>query len=129
MEIISNMKIKFSKSWVKDITIIIVVIISVILFQNFFPKNSIKPGSIQYIKIAGQKIKVDLALNLKTQEQGLSGRKSLNQDEGMLFVFENNEPHFFWMKDMNFPIDMIWISNDLHVIYIKKNADPKSYPN
>lgn len=119
---------KFSKPWIKDLIVVIVVILGVILFQNYFPRNSIKAGSIQYIKIAGQNIRVDLALNSQTQEQGLSGRKGLGEDQGMLFVFEKPAVYSFWMKDMNFPIDMIWISEDLHVLYIKKDATPESYP-
>ena len=46
----------------------------------------------------------------------------------MLFIFEKPGKYYFWMKDMNFPIDMIWIGEDMRVIYIKKNAQPESFP-
>jgi len=80
------------------------------------------------VHIAGQDIKVDLALTEAQREQGLSGRQSLNENEGMLFVFDSPGNYPFWMKDMNFPIDIIWLSEDGSVIYIKKNALPESYP-
>lgn len=97
--------------------------------------NGIDVNNIQYVKIAGKTLKVDLATTAKTQEQGLSGRKSLKENEGMLFVFDHMDKYSFWMKNMNFPIDIIWIGSastqggeDLHVVYIKKNTLPESYP-
>ena len=52
----------------------------------------------------------------------------MKKDEGMLFVFNHTGKYPFWMKDMNFPIDIIWIGEDLRVVYIKKDAKPESYP-
>src|SRR5450759_2107151 len=85
-------------------------------------------GQIQSVKIAGQNIKVDLALTPAEQEQGLSARTTLAEDSGMLFVFDRPGQYPFWMKDMNFPIDMIWITEDMKVVYIKKDARPELYP-
>lgn len=94
-------------------------------------ENTVPEGT-QYVKIAGQKIKVDLALTPAQQNQGLSGRSALLENEGMLFVFDTPGKYSFWMKDMNFPIDMIWIQGentaDLKIVYIKKNARPELYP-
>ena len=86
------------------------------------------PSEIHYVKIAGVTLKVDLALTPETQEQGLSGRSELKEDESMLFVFNHTDKYPFWMKDMNFPIDIIWIGEDLRVVYIKKDAKLESYP-
>ena len=83
---------------------------------------------IHSVKIAGKIIKVELTLTPKEREQGLSGRKELKNDEGMLFVFEQPGKYPFWMRDMNFPIDIVWLGEDLRVVYIKKNASPESYP-
>ena len=91
------------------------------------PKN-IVPENTQYVSIAGQKIKVELALTPKEHSQGLSGKTSLKENEGMLFIFEKLGQYSFWMKDMNFPIDMIWIGENKEIIYIKKDARPESYP-
>jgi hypothetical protein len=56
--------------------------------------------------------------------QGLSGRKSLAYNQGMLFIFPNEGYHKFWMKDMLFPIDIIWLDKDYKVVYVKENAQP-----
>ena len=92
-------------------------------------------NDVNYIKIAGKIIKTELALTPETQEKGLSGRKELKEDESMLFVFNHMDKYSFWMKDMNFPIDIIWLApfrngdeKDLRIVYIKENAMPESYP-
>ena len=96
------------------------------------------PSDIKYVKIAGQSVKVDLALTPLEQEQGLSGRTELGPNEGMLFVFDTPGKYSFWMKDMKFAIDIIWftpsegneagLAEDLRVVSIKKDARPESYP-
>jgi uncharacterized membrane protein (UPF0127 family) len=63
-----------------------------------------------------------------TQERGLSGRDSLPPNTGMLFVFKEPAAYQFWMKDMKFPIDIIWFAADQTITYIKQNATPDSYP-
>ncbi|MFA6585752.1 MAG: DUF192 domain-containing protein [Candidatus Paceibacterota bacterium] len=85
-------------------------------------------NKVQYVKIAGKTFKVDLALTQEEQQRGLSGRKELKEDESMLFIFDHSDKYSFWMKDMNFPIDIVWVSGDFRVVYIKKDAKPESYP-
>lgn len=87
-----------------------------------------KINDIQYIKIAGLELKVELAVTPLQKQQGLSGRNALSEKEGMLFVFDKPDKYSFWMKDMNFPIDIIWISPSGEVVHIKKDARPESYP-
>ncbi len=85
------------------------------------------PSDISVVTIAGQDIKVDTVTTPESRAQGLSGRGVLAEDEGMLFVFEKPGQYNFWMKDMNFAIDMIWIGEDMRVIYIKKDARPEDF--
>ena len=100
----------------------------IILFLGYHFWTPVNFDNIKYVKIAGQNIKVELALTSAEQTQGLSGRPNLNENEGMLFVFTNPGKYPFWMKDMNFSIDIIWLSEDLKAVYIKKYARPESYP-
>lgn len=58
------------------------------------------------------------------REHGLSGRKYLAKNSGMLFVFPKEDYYAFWMKDMLFPIDIIWMDKNYKVVYIKKNVQP-----
>ena len=55
---------------------------------------------------------VDLAVTAAERQQGLSGRPSMDADRGMLFVYEKDGPRAFWMPNMHFPLDMVWIRAD-----------------
>ena len=57
----------------------------------------------------------DLAVTGAERAQGLSGRSSLAGDRAMLFVYEDDQPRTFWMPDMHFPLDMVWIRSDCTV--------------
>ena len=59
---------------------------------------------------------------------GLSYRKFLPSDQGMLFIFPESGSYGFWMKDMNFSLDMVWLDQDKKVVGIVTNATPESYP-
>lgn len=65
----------------------------------------------------------------KERTKGLSGRPDLGADEAMLFVFDADAKWPIWMKDMNFPIDIVWLDKNKKVVHIVKNAPPESYPN
>jgi uncharacterized membrane protein (UPF0127 family) len=55
---------------------------------------------------------VEIASTMVEQARGLSYRTSLGENDGMLFIFSSGSVQSFWMKDMNFPLDMIWISGN-----------------
>src|SRR6266542_6597913 len=52
-----------------------------------------------------------------TREKGLSGTTSLRSEEAMLFVYDSDGKWPIWMKDMNYPIDIIWLDKDKKVVY------------
>lgn len=62
------------------------------------------------------------------RRQGLSSRPSLDVDTGMLFIFSDAKVRSFWMKNMHFAIDIIWIDEDLRVIDITHNVLPETFP-
>lgn len=64
------------------------------------------------VKIVGQTLNVLVADNIKHWTKGLGGRKDLGQYDGMLFLFSTTEQHVFVMRDMQFPIDIVWIKNN-----------------
>mgnify|MGYP003619947820 CR=1 FL=1 len=61
--------------------------------------------------------------------KGLSGRESMPANQGMLFVFPESSKHCFWMKDMQFPLDMIWVDANKKVVHVEADVQPDSYPN
>jgi uncharacterized membrane protein (UPF0127 family) len=74
--------------------------------------------------------KTDVALTYEARTKGLSGRSALNSDQALMMAFPSEDKWGIWMKDMNFPIDIVWLNKDKKVIYIVKNAatdDPTVY--
>jgi len=82
------------------------------------------PSAGSYVEVRGARISVDVASTEAAQEQGLSGRDSLALDHGMLFVFPAAGSYGFWMKDMKFPIDIVWVSSGT-VVGWEADVDPQ----
>jgi uncharacterized protein len=70
------------------------------------------PYSDGTINLAGRSISFELADTAREQEQGLSGREAIEENQGMLFLFPVPDFPSFWMRDMNFAIDIVWIKGD-----------------
>lgn len=73
-------------------------------------------------------VEVNVADDNEERMQGLSGTTELAENTGMYFVFERPDRWGIWMKDMNYDIDIIWISEDRKIVDVKKGAKPESYP-
>ncbi len=80
------------------------------------------------IVINGNTINIELADTEELREKGLSGRQKLESDQGLLLAFKTNGNWKIWMKDMNFPIDIVWINEQGKVVGLKENASPSSFP-
>lgn len=73
-------------------------------------------------------VSAELAISSADQERGLGGRDYLAPGDGMLFVFDTSAVRGFWMKDMNFPIDIVWIDNSRKVVGISERIATSTYP-
>lgn len=69
-------------------------------------------------------VQVEIADTESKRKLGLMFRKSLPDNQGMLFVFEQEEQHSSWMKNMQIPLDIIWIGKDKIVVDIKADVPP-----
>lgn len=67
------------------------------------------------IKVNNQLLNVEVAETVSQMVQGLGGRKNLAENYGMLFLYPDYQIRYFHMKDMNFPLDIIWIKDDIIV--------------
>ena len=83
---------------------------------------------IKIIQINGTVVEVEIADALDLREKGLSDRISLKQGKGILFVFDTSAQYGFWMKDMIFPIDIVWIDEKFNVVDIDKGVSPETFP-
>ncbi|MDO8183599.1 MAG: DUF192 domain-containing protein [bacterium] len=94
------------------------------------PANNL-PTNTNFIKVivgTSTTLNLELATSTEKRMQGLSGHESLDINAGMLFVFDQPDRYGFWMKEMNFPLDLIWLNNEGKVIAIDAAVPANSYP-
>lgn len=110
----------------------VLVLVGVLAYVFLFKPPSGETDGFREIAIRGTTIAVEVVDTPLERSQGLSGRDGLLDHHGMLFVFESPQSPGFWMKDMRFPIDIIWIDVNGKVIGIspdlpapKENEAPK----
>lgn len=70
-------------------------------------------------------IKSEVVNNAESRKKGLGKRDSLALDQGLLFVFDKPGFYTFWMKDMKFAIDIIWIDENKKIAHIVQNLPPE----
>jgi len=105
--------------------IFIALLGAVVLFALYTVYNRAPEAIGRTIDVGGKaSFRIDYANTPETRAQGLSGRVFLPEDQGMFFVFETADQHGFWMKSMNFPIDIIWIVEGV-VLAIDSNLLPE----
>jgi uncharacterized protein len=63
-------------------------------------------------------IKAEVVQTDKERALGLMNRYNLNEDEGMLFIFDNEHTHSFWMKNTHISLDIIWINKNFEIVDI-----------
>lgn len=98
----------------------------VVLFFIFY--SVFKTEGPNQLKIGSKTLNIEVADTDEERILGLSGRTSLGENDGLLFVFKKEGKYGFWMKDMNFPIDIIWIGKDKKIVHVESNVLPSSYP-
>lgn len=111
----------------KEIVILVVLTSILVLVLSFLSKNQ-EPTVPKTLEIGGTILNIGVADTDIKRELGLSGKEGLKDDEGLLFVFDTEGYYGFWMKDMNFPIDIAWLDKNKQIIYIESNVSPTTYP-
>ncbi len=98
--------------------------------QELLISQEVTSGSIGFrqvnVIVNGAVLVADIAATYEQMTRGLSVKDSLDENEAMLFVFDEEAEHTFHMKNMKFPIDIIWIDADKTVVHIEHNLPPCS---
>ena len=136
-------KNKFKLNATKVATIIVLIAVALLFIVNNFINNNEpevkyymfkKEGELTFTDSLGNaKIKIDLEIadNEYERQLGLMNRKSMEENQGMLFIFSNERIQSFWMRNTLIPLDMLFINKDKEIITIHKNTETlsaKSYP-
>jgi len=83
------------------------------------PKKDITTVCIKYTCIQAEVVSA-----FAERGKGLMFRESLAKNKGMLFIFEKEGLYSFWMKNMRFPLDIIWLDLNKKIVDIKENVSP-----
>jgi len=90
----------------------------------------IKEGELQFLLAEKdsviQEIDIEIADTPDTRTQGLMWRKSMEDDQGMLFIMEDNEPQSFWMLNTYISLDIIYVNENKEIVSIRANTTPQS---
>lgn len=119
------------------IKIRIVVILFLLVFLGAFMAILKHTGTIQSADILlmtdkGKEFTVSVAATDAKRVRGLGGRESLEENEGMLFEFKKPDFQGIWMKEMRFPLDILWLNKEgagtFTFVDIKEDVAPETYP-
>ncbi|MDP2676928.1 MAG: DUF192 domain-containing protein [bacterium] len=108
------------------------LLIASVIFVFFILLRKEDRGSMRQtatITIRDTAISVEIADTSEKRALGLGGREALGENEGMFFIFEQPGYHAFWMRNMKFPLDIIWIDENLTIAHVQENISPDTFPN
>lgn len=113
----------------------IIVLATIVVCLGFLAYFYLEPKAEPYLEnqvpgVTVRDVAVDAIIADEERERvrGLSGVSEMGPREGLLMIFDTADHHAIWMKDMNFPIDIIWIGDDLTVVDVNEAVSPDTYP-
>lgn len=115
---------RFIISFCKVIILFLVTVaVAIVIFVLVTPNSSTK--RFADVSFAGMTYRAEIADTYRTRALGLGGRESLCPTCAMLFLFREPENLAFWMKDMRFPLDIVWLLDD-KVVFIERSVSAES---
>lgn len=109
--------------------LLLVLVAGVVFVQNYLKTNNLSFfGKSPTLAINDRVFELKVAKSQEEKEIGLSETKSLSDNQGMIFLFDKPDYYSFWMKNMQFSIDIIYIDND-HIVTIFQDVQPPKEKN
>lgn len=129
-------------NFVRNVLFIVAIIVAFLIFfisknknisflklTNAIEDSSVRVDGVKTVVVSNDKIslKLEVADTPEAREKGLSQRRDIGQFDGMLFVFPEESYQTFWMKDMNFDLDMVWLNGKGEVVQVDENIKASGY--
>jgi len=123
--------------WQVILTIIVLVLVFIFVYNNFIKKENVdvkfyhfkKEGELTFTDSTGSptvKINIEIADNDYERQLGLMNRRSMEEMQGMLFIFPQEEFQSFWMMNTLFSLDILFINSKKEIVTTHKNTKPLS---
>lgn len=113
----SKRRSRISEFIVGGLVLVLIALVASYAISYFQPSTEVRLGSGVF--------HVQVASTDATRQQGLSGVERLAANGGLLMVFQSDARWGIWMKDMKFPIDIVWMNNEKKVVHIVTGASPE----
>lgn len=117
-----------STTYLSLLLVILAVSTAILAIERFRPHNTPPRTYPGMLTIGEAIIGIEISRSEAARQRGLSSRDSLPYNAGMLFIFDAPGTHSFWMKDMRFHIDIIWLDSKGTVVGTEERMSPRSYP-
>jgi len=101
-----------------------IIVVFTLVISSFLLYQSLSTNPPARICFNQSCVMVEIPHGREEMSRGLMYRESLDPGKGMLFVFEEEGIQSFWMKNMKFPIDMIWMDSEGRVVHIEYSVPP-----
>jgi uncharacterized protein len=117
---------KIIKIFLPIILLAIIFIMLIVIGQNYECPNCHSAEKIETTQVCLKDncFQMELATDDYERAHGLMFRDHLDQDKGMLFIFDKEGVYQFWMKNTRIPLDIIWLNKEKKVVFINEKAKP-----
>ena len=124
------------KNLILGVAAAIVVVAAIIVAQTMVSENAGSPATViesallpvAMVQAGPVLLTAEVASTPEDRAKGLGGRSGLATGEGMLLDFDKPDLYGIWMKNMQFPLDIIWLDTNLMVVHIESSVSPTTYP-
>ena len=115
--------------------LLVPIVVGIIYFAMPTPKRVSGPqftkeGELQFLKGESgeliQQIEIEIADTEMDRQRGLMWRRSMEEQQGMLFIMEQLKMQNFWMLNTYIALDIIFLDADLNIVTIQKNTQPQT---
>jgi len=105
--------------------IIFLALMALLLISGAMLFNAPKQSEVIEVRFpSGVKLQAEVADTPEKLLFGLAFRESLPENGGMIFLFEKSDLHKVWTKGFQLPVDLIWVDESKHIVYVKEAVQP-----
>lgn len=104
------------------------LVLLIVAVYAFLTLRSSQSSDTRKVLLGGFAYTMQVADEPVEHQRGLSGAEPLGEREGMLFVYDQPESLCFWMKDMRYALDMIWLDQEKRIVHIEREVAPETFP-